>query len=63
MIIKNEIFNINNKVIMDHTELFKYSKLSQNLTTKINKSEKKKNGIFFTPPETVHRNIKLLEPL
>ena len=62
LIIKNKIFNINNKVIMDHTELFKYSKLSQNLTTKINKSEKKKNGIYFTPPETVHRNIKLLEP-
>ena len=39
----------------------KYSELSKNLTTKINKNEKKKNGIYFTPPETIHKNIKLLE--
>ena len=31
----------------------KYSELSKNLTTKINKNEKKKNGIYFTPPEVL----------
>ena len=39
-----------------------YSKLSYELTKKISKDEKKKNGIFFTPPETINKTIKLLEP-
>ena len=38
-----------------------YSKLSQNLTAKIDKSVKKRNGIFFTPPSTVSENIKYLQ--
>jgi len=40
----------------------KYSELSINLTTKLGKNEKKNNGIFFTPPQTIYKNIKLLEP-
>ena len=39
-----------------------YSELSKNLTNNINKHEKKNNGIFFTPPKTIIKNIKLLEP-
>jgi adenine-specific DNA-methyltransferase len=39
-----------------------YSKLSQELTKKISKEEKKLNGIFFTPPETINKTINLLEP-
>ena len=39
-----------------------YSELSIKLTTKIKKKEKKNNGIYFTPPETIYKNIKLLEP-
>ena len=29
----------------------KYSELSRKLTTKLNKKEKKNNGIYFTPPD------------
>ena len=39
-----------------------YSKLSYELTKKISKDEKKKNGIYFTPPETINKTINLLEP-
>jgi adenine-specific DNA-methyltransferase len=39
-----------------------YSELSKNLTKKLNKKEKKDNGIYFTPPETISKNIELLEP-
>ena len=35
------------------TEDIKYSALSKKLTTDINKAEKKKHGIYFTPPETI----------
>ena len=42
------------------TEL--YSKLSVNLTKQINKTEKKKDGIYFTPPKTINKTIQLLEP-
>lgn len=38
----------------------KYSDLSINLTKKLSKSEKKNNGIFFTPPSTVKIILKLL---
>ena len=43
----------------EHTN---YSKLSVSLTKQINKTEKKNNGIFFTPPNTVNKTIELLEP-
>lgn len=40
----------------------KFSELSRSLTKKINIIDKKNDGIYFTPPETVAKNIKLLEP-
>lgn len=40
----------------------KYSALSIKLTTLLSKNEKKNNGIYFTPPDTVYKNIQLLEP-
>lgn len=46
----------------EDNELFKFSELSRNLTSQINNAEKKNNGIFFTPPKTVLKNIKFLEP-
>ena len=39
-----------------------YSELSVLLTKQINKDEKKKSGIYFTPPKTIHQTIQLLEP-
>ncbi len=38
-----------------------HSKLSRELTKKIPKNEKKTQGIFFTPNETIKRNISVLE--
>ena len=52
---------LNNKKMIENKTV-KYSELSIKLTTKINKNEKKKNGIFFTPPETIYKNIEILEP-
>ena len=39
----------------------KYSDLSHSITKQITKQEKKNNGIYFTPPETVKLNIDLLK--
>ena len=39
-----------------------YSELSYSLTKKISKSDKKKNGIYFTPPKTINKIIEYLEP-
>ena len=39
-----------------------YSELSLSLTKQIDKNDKKNNGIYFTPPKTVHRNIEFLRP-
>lgn len=39
-----------------------YSNLSINLTKNIISKEKKKFGIYFTPPNTIIKNIKILEP-
>jgi adenine-specific DNA-methyltransferase len=47
---------------MEHAQPLKYSELSRKLTTTIDKNDKKKNGIYFTPPETIYKNIKFLEP-
>jgi len=38
-----------------------YSELSIKLTKQIDKNKKKQDGIYFTPPETIINNIKLLE--
>ena len=40
----------------------RFSELSISLTKKINKNDKKNNGIYFTPPETIQENIKYLKP-
>lgn len=47
---------------MENTESFKYSELSQKLRKEITRIDKKKNGIYFTPPETVYKNIERLAP-
>ena len=39
-----------------------YSELSLSLTKKINKNDKKSNGIYFTPKRTIDKNIELLKP-
>jgi adenine-specific DNA-methyltransferase len=43
------------------TENLNYSKLSVSLTKELNKEIKKNNGIYFTPPTTVSKNIEILE--
>jgi len=58
-LIENEV-NVNTDTMVPKE--VKYSELSRKLTKKINKTEKKKNGIYFTPPETINKNIKFLEP-
>jgi len=57
----NKDVNVNT-TLMDIKQIFKYSELSRILTKNINKIEKKSNGIYFTPPETIDTNIKYLEP-
>lgn len=39
-----------------------YSTLSKTLTKHIDKTEKKKNGIYFTPPETIKSALQILSP-
>lgn len=39
-----------------------YSELSKKLTKNISKKDKKDEGIFFTPPDTIDKNIKYLKP-
>ena len=48
--------------VEQNSESFAFSNLSKTLTKEITKGEKKKNGIFFTPPNTVHDNITYLKP-
>ena len=38
-----------------------YSKTSKELTASLSKKEKKDNGIYFTPPSCVRKNIELLK--
>ena len=40
----------------------KYSDLSYKLTKEISKTEKKAEGIYFTPPNTIQMNLTLLKP-
>jgi len=44
------------------TTIVSYSELSKILTNNIDKIEKKNNGIYFTPPDTIHKNIHYLKP-
>jgi tRNA1(Val) A37 N6-methylase TrmN6 len=39
-----------------------YSDLSVSLTREISKIEKQNNGIYFTPPATILRNLEILKP-
>jgi len=39
-----------------------YSTLSKELTKQISKKEKKENGIYFTPPDCIHKNLSILHP-
>lgn len=39
-----------------------YSDLSLHLTKQIKKDEKKTNGIYFTPPETIQKTLDYLKP-
>lgn len=55
--IKNIIIKMNQSSIE-----FEYSELSKNLTKKIDIKVKKEQGIYFTPPCTIHKNIDFLEP-
>lgn len=40
-----------------------YSNESYSLTKSISKEEKKSNGIYFTPPSTIERNLKMLSKM
>lgn len=40
----------------------KFSDLSYSITKQINKTEKQKHGIYFTPPETIKKIIDYLHP-
>ena len=62
IIVENEEVNVNTTVFEEQPTEVKYSELSRKLTTTLNKKEKKNNGIYFTPPETIYKNFKLLEP-
>ena len=39
-----------------------YSDISYKLTKNITKKEKKENGIFFTNPSTIIKNLDILKP-
>lgn len=52
--------NNNNNNIKEQN--ISYSDLSVNLTKNIDSLEKKNNGIYFTPPNTIIKNLKILEP-
>jgi type I restriction-modification system DNA methylase subunit len=62
MIVENEKVSNNIYTTIEQPKEIKYSELSRDLTRKINNNEKKKNGIYFTPPETICKNIEFLEP-
>jgi hypothetical protein len=39
-----------------------YSELSEKLTKMLSISEKKENGIYFSPPSSIQKNIEILKP-
>lgn len=65
-IIMNNITNVvknNNETISSNFSQHKdYSSISYSLTKIISKDIKKNNGIYFTPPKTIHECLNLLEP-
>lgn len=54
--------NTSNTINTSNISDTSYTKLSIDLTKKIKKEEKKKHGIFFTPPQTIINMIQLLSP-
>ena len=50
------------KPVVDSKDNLEYSSLSKKLTKEIPKCTKKSSGIYFTPPETIYKNLKYLEP-
>ena len=60
--LNNDKMFVENENTTNTEQTYKYSELSRELTKKINKMEKKGNGIYFTPPETIHKNIQYLTP-
>ena len=48
--------------IINTLKAINYSNLSYKLTKEISKTEKKAEGIYFTPPNTIQINLTLLEP-
>ena len=38
-----------------------YSDISKSITKKLSKKDKKENGIFFTPPSCINKNIALIK--
>ena len=64
---KNDTSDEKNKIKEDNAnfvekKILKYSDLSYQLTKNISKTEKKDQGIYFTPPNTIQMNLMLLEP-
>ena len=49
-------------IIMNSSSSSNYSDLSLTLTKEIKKEEKKRDGIYFTPPSTIQMTLQLLEP-
>ena len=43
-------------------KILEFSDISRSLINKIEKSVKQSNGIYFTPPETIKKNIQYLQP-
>jgi len=43
-------------------KILKFSDISRSLINKIEKTVKQSNGIYFTPPETIKKNIEYLQP-
>ena len=60
--ISDNINNIDNADNVDNVDNVEYSIISKQLTSSLSKTIKQNNGIYFTPPSCVVRNIKLLEP-
>lgn len=58
----SEIHSESESELIQTSMSLEYSKLSLSLTKKIEKKDKKKDGIYFTPPKTIEKNIQLLEP-
>lgn len=58
---KKKVASLKHKKIIIEEDAV-YSELSHSLTKTLSSKEKKENGIFFTPPITVHNSLKILQP-